>query len=368
MKKTFIRLGVYGCLFISACTSDKINNENQNKFPVTNPIVIDTVYTNDYVADIQSLQHVELRARIKGYIEKIHVDEGQSVKEGQLLFSISRQEYEEDLLKAKAILKSAIADAKATELDLQNTKTLEEKNIVSKTEVEMAQSKLDALNAKIDEAKSSVASAELNLSYTAIKAPFDGIIDRIPNKIGSLIDEGTLLTTLSDNKKVFAYFNVSEKEYLDFNSLKDSERKNDITLILANNQTHHYEGCIETIGGEVNKNTGNITFRACFPNSDFLLKHGSSGKVRIKNKIKNALLIPQKSTFEIQENIYVYIVDKNNVVQLRKIVPSVRLSQFYVVASGLSSEDKFIYEGIQNVKEGDKIVPETVQISEFKNH
>ncbi|MGQ0829710.1 MAG: efflux RND transporter periplasmic adaptor subunit [Bacteroidota bacterium] len=368
MKKTIIRLSVYACLFITACTSDKEKNDEQEKFSVINPVVTDTVYINDYVADIQSLQHVELRARIKGYIEKIYVDEGQAVKEGQILFSISRQEYEEDLSKARAMLKSAIADAKATELDLHNTKTLAEKNIVSKTEVEIAQSKLDALNAKIDEAKSSVASAELSLSYTEIRAPFNGVIDRIPNKTGSLIDEGALLTTLSDNKKVYAYFNVSEKEYLNFTSLDDSERKNDISLILANNQIHNYEGGIEAVGGEINKNTGTITFRACFPNSDFLLKHGASGKVRIKNKIKNALLIPQKSTFEIQENIYVYVVDKNNVVRLRKILPSILLSQLYVVSSGLSANDKFVYEGIQKVKEGDKIEPVTTLVSEFKNH
>lgn len=279
MNKKFMYLSVWAALFVSACSSDKKNSVNQEKYPVTNPIVMDTAYTHDYVANIHSLQHVELRARVKGYIEKIHVDEGEIVKAGQILFSISRQEYEVDLLKAKAMLKSAIADAKAAELDLQNVKILVEKNIVSKTELKIAQAKLDALQAKVDEAQSYEASAELNLSYTVIKAPFDGIIDRIPNKAGSLVDEGTLLTTLSDNKKVFAYFNVSEKEYLDFTTLIDSEKKNEVSLVLANNQIHKYKGCIETVAGKIDKNTGNIAFRACFPNPDLLLKHGSSGEV-----------------------------------------------------------------------------------------
>ncbi|MBM4064585.1 MAG: efflux RND transporter periplasmic adaptor subunit [Planctomycetes bacterium] len=358
-------LGVWAVLFISACSSDKEISDNREKYPVTNPIVMDTAYTNDYVADIHSFRHVELRARVKGYIEKIHVDEGEIVKAGQILFSLSRQEYEVDALKAKAMLKSAIADAKTAELDLQNVKILVEKNIVSKTELEMARAKLDALRAKVNEAKSYVASAELNLSYTVIKAPFDGIIDRIPNKAGSLVDEGTLLTTLSDNKKVFAYFNVSEKEYLDFTTLIDTEKKNDITLVLANDEIHNYNGCIETVTGTVDKDTGNIAFRACFPNPDLLLKHGSSGKVRITKEEKNALIIPQKATFEIQDKIYVFTVDSDDTVKMRGIVPKLRIPHLYVIESGLSSNDRIIYEGIQLVKEGDEIIPEVISMKQI---
>lgn len=358
-------LSVWAALFISACSSDKKNSVNQEKYPVTNPVVMDTTYTHDYVANIHSLQHVELRARVKGYIEKIHVDEGEIVKDGQMLFSISRQEYEVDLLKAKAMLKSAIAEVKAAKLDLQNVKILVEKNIVSKTELHMAQAKLDALHAKVNEAKSYVASAELNLSYTVIKAPFDGIIDRIPNKAGSLVDEGTLLTTISDNKKVFAYFNVSEKEYLDFATLMDPGKKNDVVLVLANNQIHRYKGCVETVAGKIDKNTGNIAFRACFPNPDLLLKHGSSGEVRIMKEEKNALIIPQKATFEIQDKIYVFTVDSHNTVKMRSIVPKLRIPHLYVIESGLSSNDRIIYEGIQLVKEGDKIIPEVISMKQI---
>ncbi|KXK32745.1 MAG: putative multidrug efflux pump [Candidatus Brocadia sinica] len=365
MNKKFMYLSVWAALFVSACSSDKKNSVNQEKYPVTNPIVMDTAYTHDYVANIHSLQHVELRARVKGYIEKIHVDEGEIVKAGQILFSISRQEYEVDLLKAKAMLKSAIADAKAAELDLQNVKILVEKNIVSKTELKIAQAKLDALQAKVDEAQSYEASAELNLSYTVIKAPFDGIIDRIPNKAGSLVDEGTLLTTLSDNKKVFAYFNVSEKEYLDFTTLIDSEKKNEVSLVLANNQIHKYKGCIETVAGKIDKNTGNIAFRACFPNPDLLLKHGSSGEVRIMKEEKNALIIPQKATFEIQDKIYVFTVGPDNTVKMRSIVPKLRIPHLYVIESGLSSNDRIIYEGIQQAKEGDTIIPEVISMKQI---
>ncbi len=365
MKKNFIYLSVWTALFISACSSDKKSSISHEKYPVTSPIVMDTTYTHDYVANIHSLQHVELSARVKGYIEKIHVDEGEIVKAEQVLFSISPQEYEVELLKAKAMLKSAIADAKAAELDAQNVKILVEKNIVAKTELEMAQAKLDALHAKIDEAKSYMASAELNLSYTVIKAPFDGIIDRIPNKAGSLVDEGTLLTTLSDNKKVFAYFNVPEKEYLDFTTLIDSEKKSDVVFVLANNQIHKYTGCIDTVAGKIDKNTGNIAFRACFPNPELLLRQGSSGEVRIVKEEKNALVIPQKATFEIQDKIYVFTVDSDNIIKMKSIVPKLRIPHLYVIESGLSPNDRIVYEGIQQAKEGDKIIPEVISMKQI---
>ena len=348
----------------AACTSPEENKTEAGKFPVTSPLSMDTTYTIEYVAEIQSLQNVEIRAKIKGYIEKIYVDEGRPVKAGQTLFSISNKEFNQELLKAKAILKTAVAEAKTAELELQNVKTLSDKNIVSKTELEKAKVNLDAANARIDEAKANEATANINLSFSEIKAPFDGTINLIPFKTGSLIDEGTLLTKLSNNKEVFAYFNVSEKEYLGYTTQKENEEKNNITLLLANGQAHKYKGAVETIEGEFDRNTGNIAFRAKFPNPDLLLKHGSSGKVQLTNDIKNALIIPQKSTYEIQDKFYVFVVDANNVVKQRNIVIKQRLPHLYVIESGLAASDKIIYEGIQNVKEGDKILTEFISLKQ----
>jgi membrane fusion protein (multidrug efflux system) len=299
---------------------------------------------------------VEIRARVKGFIEKIHVDEGDAVVKDQLLFTLSSSEYHEDLLKAKAMLKSAIADAKVSELNVQNTERLVEKNVISRTELDIARSKLEALNAKIEEARSHEASANLRLAFTRIRAPFAGIIDRIPNKSGSLINEGDLLTTLSDNTEVFAYFNVSEKEYLEYASaLKEKDVNSEVKLILANNQVHPYSGMIETVEGEFDKNTGNIAFRARFSNPGKILKHGSSGKVRIRHDIHKAMLIPQKSAFEVQDRIYVYVVDQENKVSMKSFVPMLRIPHLYVVASGLDVNDRIIYEGIQEIKTGTKV-------------
>jgi membrane fusion protein (multidrug efflux system) len=355
MKSRIVVAGILALLFVTACSSSKKDLTNNDQFPVISPVVMDTAYSNDYVANIHSRQNVELRARIRGYVDKIHVDEGSVVKKGQLLFSISSQEYREQLLKSKAMLKSAIADAKAAEYDVHNVRLLVDKNVVSKSELDIAQAKLDALNAKIDEARSNEANAYLHLSYTEIRAPFDGVLDRIMNKPGSLIDEGTLLTTISDNSEVFAYFNVSEREYLDFADDVKANKEKDLTLILANNEVHKFKGTIEIIEGEFDKGTGSIAFRARFANPDHILKQGATGKVRMNREVKNAMVIPQKATFEIQDKMYVYVVDENNVVRTRAIVSKLRIPHLFVVESGLKENDRIIYEGIQNLKEGMKI-------------
>lgn len=324
-----------------ACKSKKENPVEVGKFQITSALQADTSVNKEYVAEIQSIQNVEIRAKVKGYIESIHVDEGQHVSAGQLLFTIRPIEYEAALLKAKA-------EVKKCELEVQNVKILSEKNIVSKTELSLAL-------AKLDQAKSEETLAELYVTYTKIRAPFEGIIDRLKFKQGSLIDEGTLLTSISNNRDVYAYFNVSEVEYLDFKTRNPSNNKMTAGLILANNQPHQYKGQVETIESEFDKNTGSIAFRAKFPNPGYLLKHGETGKVQLKVTLNDALLIPQKATFELQDKIYVYVVDEKSIVHARLISIKQKLNNIYVVEEGLTVNDKFILEGIQSAKDDLKI-------------
>jgi membrane fusion protein (multidrug efflux system) len=328
-------------------------------------MLTDTSYQQDYIAEIQAIQNVEIRTRLKGFIDKIYFDEGSQVKAGDPLFSISKKEYTEELRKATADSKSAKAELRTAELELQNTTLLADKNVVSKTEVEKAKANLELQQAKVEEALANESTAKLNLSYTIIQAPFTGVINRIPHKIGSLVDEGTLLTTISNDRQVFAYFNVSENEYLNITKEKSMNHGQVATLIMANNQIYPYKGVIETAESEIDHSTGNLAFRVRFENPTHLLKHGSSGKIQILRNLSKCILIPQKSSFEIQENTYVYIINKNNEIELRKIIPSVRVGDLYVVDDGLSTDDLILYEGIQLVKEGEKIIP---QQASWTNH
>lgn len=363
MKKNLLLLSLG--LVMLACTDKKEQAEKIEKYKIINPIVSDTVIENEYAADIRSIQNVEIRSHLKGYLDKIHVDEGQYVKQGQALFSLNNRHYLEELTKAKSNLRIALSEAKTAELEVKNTKELVEKNIVSKIELEIAQAKYESANARVEEAKANESTAKLNLQYTEIKAPFDGMINRIPFKVGSLIDEGSLLTTISNNKQMHVYFNVSEKEYIDYKTKKRKRASNTVQLILANNKPYNYEGEIETLEGEIDRNTGNIAFRAKFNNPEELLRHGSSGRVVLKRELENAMLIPQKSTFEIQDKNYVFVVGPNNEVMVKPFKAKYRLPLLYIVESGISKDDKIIFEGIQHLKQGDVIEPELHSLKEL---
>jgi membrane fusion protein (multidrug efflux system) len=350
MKKIALLLSLCALTYLTSCTNKKKEEAEIAEYTVTNPVIKDTTFTKEYIAQIQSLQNVEIRAQEKGYLENLYVDEGRSVKAGQLLFGIMPKLYEAEYLKAKA-------DARIAEIEYQNTKTLADKNIVSKSELAMSK-------AKLEEANADLSMAATHLSFTKIKAPFDGTIDRIQFKKGSLIDEGTVLTTISNNKDIYAYFNMSEVEYLDYKARAKNDINNKAGLLLSNGAQHKYQGAIETIESEFDNNTGNIAFRAKFPNPDLLLKHGETGKVQLTVPIKNALMIPQKATFEIQDKIYVYVMDKDNVVHSRNIVVKQRLSNIYIIQSGLSEGDRILIDGIQTVKEDEKIKPKIVSSSQ----
>lgn len=333
--------GLFALVCLSSCAPKKEEKEEAGKYAVTSPLRIDTSFTKEYVAQIRSIKNIEIRALEKGFLQNIYVDEGQVVKAGQILFKIMPKIYEAELMKAQA-------EVDAATIELLNTKALVDKNVVSKNEQAMAQ-------AKLDQAKAEASLAKIHLSFTEIKAPFDGIIDRLPKKLGSLIDEGELLTTLSDNSRMYAYFNVSEPEYLDYQTNIKGRGNNQVNLLLANNKPLNYPGNVETIEGEFNNETGNIAFRANFPNPDRLLKNGETGKVLMTMPLKNAIVIPQKATYEIQDKKYVFVVDKSGVVHSREIYITGQMPDLYVVKSGISETDKVLLEGVQKVKEDEKI-------------
>ncbi|MFV5692040.1 efflux RND transporter periplasmic adaptor subunit [Flavobacterium sp. LT1R49] len=354
MNKNAVFTGFIALLCLISCTTKKEEKEEAGKFTVTNAVSIDTSFTKEYVSQIRSVRNIEIRAQEKGFLQNIYVDEGQFVKAGQLLFRIMPKMYEAELLKAKA-------EAKAAEIELQNAKTLADKNIVSKSEQFIAQ-------AKLEQAKAEVALAKLHLSFTEIRAPFAGTIDRIPKKLGSLIEEGELLTSLSDNSKMFAYFNVSEPEYLDYQNNVKGRGNSTVSLLLANNQPLKYKGKVEVIESEFDSETGNIAFRASFPNADKLLKNGETGKVLMTVPVKNALVIPQKATYEIQDKKYVFVVNKNNVVNSKEITITGEIPDLYVVASGITENDKILLEGVQKVKDDEKIKYEYLAPQKVINH
>ena len=320
--------------------------EKESKFLVTSPAQIDTSITSDYVSQIQSIRHIEIRAQERGYLQDIYVDEGQAVKKGQLLFQIMPKLYEAEMQKAQAA-------ADYAEIEYQNTKSLADSNVVSTNELAM-------VSAELAKAKSELALAKVHLNFTKIRAPFDGIINRFHVRDGSLIDEGELLTELSDNSKMWVYFNVPEAEYLDYKiKLKEGEDTN-VNLLMANNQLFPKQGKIETIEADFNNQTGNIPFRAVFDNPDGLLRHGETGSIKLTVPLKDAIIIPQKTTFEILDKKYVFVVDEKNIIHSRNIKVGDEMPHLYVITDGLKPKDKILLEGLRKVKENDTITAEFV--------
>src|SRR5579864_6388195 len=272
--------------------------QEHRQIVVTSPKAMDVVITDRYVCQIHSQRHINVCALENGYLQEISVSEGQAVKKGDSMFKIVPVLY-------KAKLDAELAEARLAELEYNNTERLfKEKAVVSQNEVLLFKAKLDRAKAKAD-----LAQAELN--FTEVRAPFDGIVDRLHEQLGSLIKEGDILTTLSDNSVMWVYFNVREAQYLEYMAgLKQDKEEQKIELVLANQDKFPHSGKIGAIEAKFNNETGNIPFRADFPNPDGLLRHGQTGNVLIHRTLKNAIVIPQRATFEILDKRYVYVVDK----------------------------------------------------------
>lgn len=333
-------------LFLPACEKvDAQHVEEHHKIVVTSPLERDVTNTQPYVCQIHSRQHIEVRALERGYLEEITVNEGQAVKKGDPMFKIVRVLYE-------AKLDSEKAEAQLAEIELNNTKRLHEKNVVAQPEVALA-------SAKLAKAQANVKLASAELQFTEIKAPFDGIIDRLHEQKGSLIDEGDILTTLSDNEVMWVYFNVREARYFEYKAgLSQNPDKNDglkLELVLANGEKFPQPGKISAIEADFNNETGNIAFRADFPNPEGLLRHGQTGTVLIHRVIPNALVIPQRATYEILDKRFVYVVGEDGVVHQREIGIQSEMDDIFVIQSGLEKSDKIVLEGVRQVRDGEKV-------------
>lgn len=323
-------------------------HEGGHKIIVTSPVRMDVIRTQPYVCQIHSRRHIEVRALEGGYLDEILVKEGQAVKKGDLMFRILPVLF-------KARLNSDVAEAKLAEIEYNNTKRLYDQNVVAKPEVALAEAKLAKAQAKVELAKA-------ELGFTEVKAPFDGIVDRQLNQQGSLIEEGDILTTFSDNDVMWVYFNVPEADYLEYKMELDKEKANgthegglQIELKLANGETFPQPGEIGAIEADFDNTTGNIPFRADFPNPNGLLRNGQTGTIRIHRRMNNALVIPQRAKFEILAKQFVYVVDEDNVVHQRLITIEEEQEDIFVIKNGLKEGDKIIFEGIRDVRDGDKI-------------
>ena len=320
----------------------------QHKILVTSPMAKDVIITQEYVCQIHSRRHINVCALENGYLKAIPIKEGQAVKEGDLMFEVVPTLY-------KARWDAEVAERALAKLELNNTERLAAKRGVSQNEVKLFEAKLAKAQAKADLAKA-------ELDFAKVKAPFDGIINRLKEQQGSLVKEGDILTTLSDNSVMWVYFNVTEKRYLEYMAETGQNKVSlDVELMLANHDKFPHLGKIDpahnigAIEANFNNETGNIAFRADFPNPNGLLRHGQTGTVLINRSLKGAIVIPQRATFENLAKRYVYVVDKEDKVHQREIAVAYELDDIFVIEKGVDVNDKIILEGIRQVRDGEKV-------------
>lgn len=344
MNNFFIPAWLALAVLVSNCGHKENDSHKAATFVVSSPVKKDTILYNSYVCQMHSIQHIELRALERGYLQNIYVDEGQVVKKGQRMFQVMPLIYQAETQRAEA-------EVNIAEIEFLNTKNLADKYIVSSTELALGK-------ARLGKAQAELALAKAHLSFTQISAPYGGIMDRFHVRLGSLIDEGDLLTTLSDNSKMWVYFNVPEAEYLDYITRKRSDTLLRVKLEMANHQLFEQVGVVETIEADFNNETGNIAFRATFPNPKRILRHGETGNVLMPTVLKGALLIPQMATFEILDKKYVFVVDEQGMVKSRQITVNAELPHLYAVTEGITDKDKILIEGLRKVKNNQKIYTE----------
>ena len=362
LQFTYLLSGLAGvCLFFASCGKDNGQAQGQGApqampFPVvTIPTETVTAYTT-YPTSLEGIINSEVRAKTSGYITHVFVDEGQKVKKGQTLFKLETQSLSQDAGAAKA-------NVNAAQVEVDKLKPLVEKNIISNVQLETAK-------AKLAQAQSGYNSIAANIGYATIKSPVDGFVGAIPFREGALISPTSQLplTTVADINKIYAFFSLNEKEYLDFLEKNEGETleqkiKNlpKVRLILANGGVYDQEGTIETINSQVNPLTGTVSFRAVFDNPNRLLSSGYSGKIQLPIVYTDAIVVPASATYERQGITYVYKVQGDTLAVANSINVLDRVDNMIVVKDGIKPGDKIVAQGVGKLRDKTPIVPQPME-------
>lgn len=374
MKALTLTAGIFGigCCLLSSCGGKSASagaaSAHAPEIAVITVEPTDAEFQSSYPATIKGKTDIAIRPQVTGFITAVHVDEGQRVHQGQPLFTIDQVQFQAAVDQAEANVNSARSAVSTAEITEQNKKHLLEKNIISNTEWQLAANQLAQAKAAVAQAEAAVVNARKNLAYTTVTAPSDGVVGTIPNREGSLASPSSVqpLTTLSDNSEVYAYFSFTEKDLLEFTgegSSVDAAIKSlpEVELQLANGTRYPVKGRVATVSGVIDNTTGAASARALFDNPNGVLRSGNTGQVIIPRTTEGAIVIPQKSTFELQDLRYVYTINDSNVAVSTPItVQPYSDGKTFVVTSGLKPGDRVVTEGVgTSVRAGMTVRPKT---------
>ncbi len=370
-------LSLLAGLLVLSCGNSQQGSPGEQQaesYPVLNLQPRSIELTNTYPATLEGIQTVEIRPRVPGYITAMHVDEGDWVNKNQVLFTLNNEEFEQEVRSAEADVQAAKASVSTSEDEVERLQNLVDKEIVSNYQLQSAKNTLKSNKAALAQARARLKNAQVNLGYTEIKSPASGIISTIPYRIGSLVNSNISrpLTIVSDISEVYAYFSMSERELLEMAQSVSGEDGDqtiqervasmpDVNLILADNTKYNRQGSLKLASGLINKETGSASFRAVFPNPRQILRSGGSASVQIPFQQNSAIVIPKKSTYEIQNKRFVFTVTDSNTIESTEVaVLSLSTKQLFVVDEGLSTGDVIVSSGTAQLDDGNRIKPTPV--------
>lgn len=374
--KTKFTLRAMSFLAVSALLFSCQEKTVQQPIPEYAVMVIEeepVIVKNSFPAIISGYQDAEVRSNVSGTIIKKHIDKGDMVKKGDLLFEIDHAPYQADYNMALANVNSAKINVETAKLTAVNKTNLYEKGIISEYEKKLADNQLESAEAQLQQAEAKLEQARINLDYSYVKSPNDGVIGDIPFSVGSLVGSTTseALTTVSQIDRVDADFSINEKLMLYYTSkggVKDILKyMPEVELKLADGTTYEHKGTITSVSGSLDTKTGSASMTATFPNPAKILRSGATGVIFIPREIYNARLVPQNATFEMQDKKFVYIFN-DSITEMREIkIDNLTYEQNYIVTEGLETGDVIVIEGVgSSVKNGMKMKPITKEEADAK--
>ena len=370
-----IAIAMLGVSVLTACGGGQGGMKmGDNEFAVMTTAYTSSHQTKTYPATIKGLQDIEIRPQVSGFIVKLCVDEGATVKRGQALFQIDPTQYKAAYDQAKAGVEAAKASLETVTSTLENKKMLHEQKIISDFEYQTAMNNLLSAKANYSQAEAAYTAAKQNLGFCTVTSPSDGVIGTFPYRVGSLVSPSVQepLTTVSQIGDMYVYFSMTEKQLLEMTkseqSLKDQHAAMpEVKLQLADGSIYEAAGKIDAVSGVIDQTTGSVSMRAIFPKSRNILRSGGTANIIFPYEMQDIILIPQYATQEIQDKKFVYVLQPDSTLIHTEIqISNLSDGKNYIVTGGLKAGDQIVVEGVQILTDGQKIVPITTAEKEAK--
>lgn len=365
--KSYLFVGL-AALSLASCGSkgrNSLANLGNDHYPVVTVGASSADMQTTFPATIKGIQDVTVSPKVSGFITNVLVHEGQRVSAGQVLFTIDSETYRASVRSAQAAVNTAKAAANTAKTTYDNNQKLFDQHIIGQYELSISKNSLVQAQAQVAQAEAALASAKEQLAWCSVTSPASGVVGSLPYKKGALVSAATQLTTVSDVSTVEVFFSLNEAQMLSIQKQYGSTAGAinsfpTLKLQLADGTVYNHPGKLVKMSGVIDATTGSYSLIAHFTNPDGLLKSGGAGTIIVPRVHDNAIIIPQNSTAQVQDKIFIYKVDKDNKVHYSEVSVEPQNDGInYVVSKGLAVGDRYVVKGITKLTDGQAITPIT---------